>query len=171
MNNKTLTIIGIVIIILLIIYYFYNQSQGKNREGGTESGTDGTNGSTSSSTTATSTPTSGNTSVNTGAGTGSANTSTSTGSGNPNQITLTKQVPVYYLQLPTQAGYPHKASDNAVANVTLPQGKALTITKVWNFGSTPNPNLYYETSEKVMYISNPSQHGIGDYYLIKKSDL
>lgn len=158
MENKSMIIlVGVIILVLLLIYFFLNQNKSQTRQKETYISSDtGTSTDVSDS----------STSVNT-----STPTTSTTNTSNPNQVTLSKTIPVYYLQLPTQSGYPHTVSSNAVMNVTLPQGKKITVTKVWNFGSSANPNIYYETSEKVLYITNPSSKGIGDYYLIKKSDV
>lgn len=106
------------------------------------------------------------TGTNTKTGSGTV-TGTNTGTGT-NQIILTKEIPVYYLQL---SPVPHP-SNSPVQNVTLPKdsdtGNILTISKVFNFGEN---QIFYETTQKVKYLQNPSQYGIGDYYLIKKSDI
>lgn len=168
MENKTKILIVIGIIVFLILIYLFLRKIGVvKREGETSTGT----GTSSSTSTVVNTAT--NTITNTNTGTGTATTPPTS-----NQLTLSKTIPVYYLQLPGTGQNQilvHQPSQGVVANVTLPKdsdtGNTITISKVWNFGSQTNPNIYYETTQKVKYLTNPSSYGLGDYYLVKKSDL
>ena len=163
MENKKIILIVVSIIVFLIILYLFLKKMGSiNREQVTDISTDTSSDASTTVITAT------NTIINTSTGTVTPPLPPSPPS---NQITTKKITPVYYLQLPGSGSNKspvHKPSDNVVAGVTLPQGKTLTLTKEWNFGGS---QIFYETTEKVMYLSNPSIYGLGSYYIVKKSDL